>query len=218
RKAMNRNLSDVAAMAALPHAAIVTAALPRGFGIENAKQLYLGIEAAGAVFDCPIVGGDTGSWPGPLAVSVAILADPAGVTPVRRHDARPGDGLFVTGRLGDSFASGRHLTFTPRIREARRLVRTSDITAMMDLSDGLARDLPRLCTASGVGADLDSAAIPCHTTVDAALGDGEDYELLLAASGTVDPALATRIGTVTAEPGVRIDGKPLPTGGWEHRL
>ncbi|MEM8874168.1 MAG: thiamine-phosphate kinase [Planctomycetota bacterium] len=218
RKAMNRNLSDVAAMGALPHAAIVTAALPTGYGLENAKQLYLGLEAAAAVFDCPIVGGDTGSWNGPLALSVTILADPAGFTPITRRGARPGDGLFVTGPLGDSLASGRHMTFSPRIREARRLVRTSEIHAMIDLSDGLTRDLPRLCTASGVGADLESDQIPCNATLEAALNDGEDYELLLAAPAIADGCGVARIGTVTAEPVVRIDGQPLPPGGWEHGL
>lgn len=215
RKAMNRNLSDVAAMAALPAGAIVTAALPKGYGLENAQRLYRGIEEAGAAFACPILGGDTGSWPGPLVLSVAILADPAGIDPLTRGGARVGDGIFVTGKLGNSFASGWHLHFVPRIEEARKLASKWELHAMMDLSDGLAKDLPRLCRASGVGADLLAADIPRHTDLKAALFDGEDYELLFTAPRCEE---AIRIGTVTEGPGVRLDGEPMPQGGWEHRL
>src|SRR3954462_4544423 len=118
RKAMNRNLSDCAAMACLPAAATATVALPRGVGIEYAKELYLGLREAGEVFDCPIVGGDTASWEGKLALSVTILGRADGIAPITRDGAKAGDGIYVTGPLGGSIL-GRHMTFVPRINEAR---------------------------------------------------------------------------------------------------
>ena len=140
RKAMNRNLSDCAAMACLPTAANVSLALPRGLPMEWTKRLYEGTEAAGLAFDCPIVGGDTGVWDGPLAVTVSIIGragDAVGKTavPVRRSGAKPGDRVYVTGPLGGSIL-GRHLDFVPRVREARELVAGHRISAMIDLSDG----------------------------------------------------------------------------------
>src|SRR5690349_21067795 len=121
-KVMNRNLSDCAAMACLPAAAVVSAALPKGAGVEYAKELYLGMKGAGERFGCQIVGGDTGSWSGKLALSLTILGRSAGVAPITRGGAKPGDFLFVTGPLGGSIR-GRHMTFTPRIDEARALAK-----------------------------------------------------------------------------------------------
>src|SRR5688500_1992316 len=91
RKAMNRNLSDCAAMACLPAAAVGTVALPRGAGLDYAKELYLGLCDAADPFGCPLVGGDTASWDGKLAVTLTILGRAAGVRPVTRGGARPGD-------------------------------------------------------------------------------------------------------------------------------
>jgi thiamine-monophosphate kinase len=227
RKAMNRNLSDCAAMGCLPAAAVVSVALPRGVGLDYAKELYLGLRDAGDPFDCPIVGGDTGSWDGKLALSLTILGRSGGVHPVSRNGARPGDGIYVTGALGGSIL-GRHLTFSPRVKEGRALAASGVVTSMIDLSDGLSRDLPRIAT----GALLEEAAIPIHedarisrddhrSPLEYALHDGEDYELLFTARSV--PPLGTRIGTVTAEAGLQLrcnDGtlqllRPL---GWEHSL
>src|SRR5271154_3268674 len=97
KKVMNRNLSDCAAMACLPAAALATVALPRGAGEDYAKEIYLGMREAADVFDCPIVGGDTGSWDGKLAVTVTILGRSAGITPITRSGAKPGDLICVTG-------------------------------------------------------------------------------------------------------------------------
>src|SRR5256714_8400367 len=97
RKVMNRNLSDCAAMACLPAAAVATVALPRGIGMDYAKELYLGLRDAADPFDCPIVGGDTASWPGKLCLTVTILGRSAGVPPVTRAGAKPGDAIYVTG-------------------------------------------------------------------------------------------------------------------------
>lgn len=229
RKAMNRNLSDCAAMACLPAAAVTTAALPAGVGAEYAKELYLGLRDAADPFDCPIVGGDTASWAGRLVVTVTILGRSAGIPPLTRSGARAGDGIYVTGPLGGSIL-GRHMDFTPRIALARRLAAGGRVTSMIDLSDGLSRDLGHICRQSGVGAILEAERIPIHsdatrlrdrrTPLEHALHDGEDHELLLTGSPE-DPSLV-RLGTITAEPGIRIEAsgrsETLEPLGWEHGL
>jgi thiamine-monophosphate kinase len=189
RKAMNRNLSDCAAMACLPAAAVVTLALPRGAGGDYARELYLGAKEAGDAVGCAIVGGRH-----------RVVARPAGRhrhgprpagrrPPVTRGGARPGDRLYVSGPLGGSIL-GRHLSFAPRVEQARRLAEGGAVTAMLDLSDGLSRDVAHLCRESGVGAVIDAAGVPVHDDaralsardgrppLDHALHDGEDYELL----------------------------------------
>jgi thiamine-monophosphate kinase len=234
RKVMNRNLSDCAAMACLPAAAVATVALPRGAGADYARELYAGLREAADPFACPIVGGDTGSWDGRLALTVTIFGRSAGVTPVRRGGARAGEGVYVTGPLGGSIL-GRHLTFEPRVGLSRRLAAGGDVTAMIDLSDGLSRDLGHVCRASGVGAVIDAVAVPVHgdavelsrrdgrPPLDHALHDGEDYELLFTGRPREYPD-ATRVGVVTDEPGATwlrlADGsrRPLAPEGWEHTL
>jgi thiamine-monophosphate kinase len=232
-KVMNRNLSDCAAMACLPAAAVVSAALPKGASLDYAKELYLGMRGAGDLFDCAIVGGDTGSWGGKLALSVTILGRSAGVEPIRRSGARTNQRIFVTGPLGGSIL-GRHMTFTPRVREARALAATGAISAMIDLSDGLSRDLAHICRESGVGAILNELQIPVHddaiemrrdghSPLEHALHDGEDYELLYTTSEVIAAELpGICIGTTTAEMGVRVRTKngdvPLEAKAWEHSL
>src|SRR4051794_29428753 len=147
RKVMNRNLSDCAAMACLPAAAVATVALPRGAGQDYARELFLGMKEAGEVFDCQIVGGDTGSWDGKLAVTVTIMGRSDGIQPVLRSGAKSGDGLYVSAPLGGSIL-GRHMTFTPRVDLGRELALRGDATAMIDLSDGLSRDLRHICRLS----------------------------------------------------------------------
>ena len=232
-KAVNRNLSDCAAMAALPVAAVATMALPRGAGQEYARELYLGMSRAAAAFDCPVVGGDTASHDGRLVVTVTILARAAGVAPVRRTGAKPGHHVHVTGALGGSLL-GRHMTFEPRVTWGRLIAQTWAPSAMIDLSDGLSRDLAVLCQASGgVGAVIDADHIPIHddalraaradgaTPLQHALHDGEDYELLFTAE---QPAGIGRwVGRITAEPGIRLrmaDGSVVPVEpkGWDHAL
>jgi thiamine-monophosphate kinase len=228
-KVMNRNLSDCAAMACLPAAAVVSAALPRGASLDYAKELYLGMKGAADRFDCAIVGGDTGSWPGKLALSVTILGRSAGVAPVTRAGARAGQHVYVTGPLGGSIR-GRHMTFAPRVHEARALVGEFGVSAMIDLSDGLSRDLAHVCRESGVGAVIFADRVPIHadawamgdekSPLDHALHDGEDYELLFVSPH--ERAAGTLVGVITAEPGVRLrtanGDVPLVAGGWEHAL
>jgi thiamine-monophosphate kinase len=210
-------------MACLPAAAVVTAALPRGASLEFAKEIYLGLREAGDVFDCPIVGGDTGSWDGKLAISVTILGRSAGIEPVTRRGAKVGDNIYVTGPLGGSLR-GRHMTFEPRVHLARELATTRKVTSMIDISDGLSRDLSHICEESHVGAIIDADALPVHPDAadsQHALHDGEDYELLFTAAQCDHPA-AIRIGTIVPGEGVQLrrDGKlaPLKPLGWEHPL
>lgn len=231
RKVVNRNLSDCAAMACLPAAALACVALPRGCGEQYARELYTGMREAADVFSCPIVGGDTGSWDGKLVLSVTILGKSSGIAPVLRSGARPGDFLYVSGPLGGSILS-RHIDFLPKIALARELATTYRISAMIDISDGLSRDLPHICHESKVGAAIDADMLPIHpdaitlsktdsiSPLDHALNDGEDHELLLCSADEI-PGL-TRIGQITADPAIviRRDGKTLPLkpAGWEHQL
>jgi thiamine-monophosphate kinase len=231
RKVMNRNLSDCAAMACLPFAAVATAALPRGISFDHVKEIYRGMSEAGAAFDCPIVGGDTASWDGKLVLTLTILGRSASITPVTRAGAKPGDTIYVTGALGGSII-GRHLTFTPQVALARELAKLG-VSAMIDISDGLSRDLRHICEQSGVGAIIDAAKIPIHedvarlpsssrTPLEHALHDGEDYELLFT-SALDHSSRAIAVGVITAGDKLLIkhpDGreeelKPL---GFEHSL
>jgi len=233
QKVMNRNLSDCAAMACLPAGAVATVALPKGTGLDYARELYLGIKEAGDRFDCPLVGGDTATWPGKLAVTVTILGKSAGVRPLTRSGAGPDQHVYVTGPLGGSLL-GRHMTFTPRIREARALAGSGVVTAMIDLSDGLSRDLRHICDQSNVGAILFEDKIPIHpdaiemrrdgrTAIEHALHDGEDHELLFTASDLIPKELpGILIGRTTKEAGVflrtRSGDVPLEARGWEHQF
>jgi len=241
RKALACSLSDCAAMAVMPLAAVVSVALPNAWTMEQAQQLYEGMMPLIEQYHCPLAGGDTNSWDHPLVIDVTVLAQPfPRIAPVRRSGARIGDGLYVSGPLGGSLL-GRHLTFEPRIGEARRQAETlgTDLHAMLDISDGLAIDCSRLCEASGVGAEIDAAALERglihpdaetlskrdgRTPLDHALHDGEDFELL-AACGRTDETIETpasrwtRIGRVV-ETGLWLvrDGRrePLEPRGWEH--
>ncbi len=231
KKAMNRNLSDCAAMACLPAAAVASVALPMGVGEDFAKELYLGLKEAADVFDCAIVGGDTGVWDGRLAVSVTILGRADGIAPVTRYGAKSGDTIYVTGPLGGSIL-GRHLTFEPKVELARKLALRGNITSMIDLSDGLSRDLRHICRQSAVGAIVFGSKIPIHpdaltafrqdhrSPLEHALHDGEDYELLFTAKAGAVPAGAIDVGVVTSENQIWLDQpgsfEPLEPRGWEH--
>ncbi len=237
RKAMARNLSDVAAMACRPLAAVATVALPHGFAEADAREMYAGLRELGDQFSCPLVGGDVGTWDGSLAISLSILATPGPGGVVLRRGARVGDAICVTGSFGAAWQTSRHLTFTPRVAEGLVLAQYG-LHSMIDVSDGLSIDLGHVCEASGVGADIQAASVPIHPgaldrpdTLGAALGDGEDYELLF----TLPPAQAerlladkplgsvsvTRIGTIVtgaARTLVLADGRrqELPARGWQH--
>lgn len=241
-KALGVNLSDIAAMAGRPIAALVAVALPRGRAVMLARGLFEGMAPLAARFGIGLVGGDTNAWDGPLVVAVTVLGESIAPGPVRRSGARPGDAIVLTGPIGGSLL-GRHLRPAPRIDEARALHRSATLHAMIDLSDGLASDLGHILDESGgLGAVLDAEAIPIHpdaveqaardgrSPLDHALNDGEDFELCVVL-GPADadrlqaepPARATliRIGTITAEPGLRLrreDGQivPIARRGFDH--
>jgi thiamine-monophosphate kinase len=218
RKAVARALSDIAAMGGVPCFGVVAAVLGRRMTDRDAREINAGLES----WRVPIVGGDLKSHAGPCIVSVSLLGEMRGAAPVRRTGAKPGDVLLVTGPLGNSIA-GHHLTFTPRLKEGRAFATTHRVHAMIDISDGLVRDLEHL----GVGADLDGDAIPCRGTLKQALYDGEDYEQLVAAPRVVAArieraGLATRIGTVSRAKGIRVRRggrvERAASRGYEHRF
>lgn len=188
RKALACNLSDLAAMGARPLFALATATLPRGFPEELPRRLHRGMTELGAAWGCPLIGGDTLTHEAGVVLSVTVVGTPFEGGPVERRGARPGDRLVVTGALGGSSA-GRHLRFDPRLREAEEVLRLGPPHAMMDLSDGLGLDLWRLADASGVDFEVDLRWLPIAPEArglpdpaaarQAALTDGEDFELLL---------------------------------------
>ena len=182
-KAMMRALSDFAAMSGLPQYALVTLVTPAEREVRWMTQLYKGLQLAAGRFDVAIVGGETSATSGPLVISISAIGFVEKARCVRRSGGKAGDFLFVTGRLGGS-GKGRHLKFVPRIAEARWLTQHFPIHAMMDLSDGLGADLPRLAKASRVGFAIEESALPRHSgcSIRQALSDGEDYELLFALS------------------------------------
>jgi len=192
-KAMMRTLSDFAAMSGLPRYALITLVASAEREARWLTQLYSGLNRAAARFEVGIVGGETSGTEGPLVISVSAIGWVEKERCVFRRGGRPGDPLFVTGRLGGS-GRHRHLDFIPRIEEARWLTQHFRIHAMMDLSDGLGADLPRLTKASGVGFEIDEEALPRARgcTVQQAINQGEDYELLFAVSPNDAASLAAK--------------------------
>lgn len=221
RKAMGVNLSDIAAMAGTPVAAFVSVALPRQNHEAIARELTIGLKEMADAFDVSLAGGDTNVWDGPLVVNVAVFGVAALGGPVLRSGARPGDCICVSGPLGGSLPSGRHMRPVPQLQLARELKAAlgEDLHAMIDLSDGLGGDLRHILNESGgLGAVLQAGAIPIHADVyqhhpDAAdplialthaLGDGEDFELCCCVEKSAVGRLSgswTVIGEIVAEPG-----------------
>src|SRR3954452_17922080 len=156
RQALGANLSDLAAMAATPVAAFVSLALPRSERcrfepLDLAIRLYEGLLPLAREFDVAIAGGDTNTFDGPLVISVTAIGTPLPKGPLTRCGGRPGDWLMVTGSLGGSIL-GQMFDFTPRIREAALLHEHYQLTAGIDISDGLALDASRLAEESNCGA------------------------------------------------------------------
>lgn len=221
RKAMAVNLSDLAAMAGRPVAAVVSVGLPRAGGRALAEELYRGLREMADHFQVAVCGGDTNSWDGPLTISVTLLGEATPRGAVRRSGARPGDWLFVTGPLGGSIR-GKHLTFLPRVREALLLHEHADLHAMIDISDGLAADVHHLCAESGCGAVLSAEAVPISddaramgdhcSPLEHALYDGEDFELAFA----VTPAEGQCLLETQPVPGINLHklGEFVASGFW----
>jgi thiamine-monophosphate kinase len=182
-KAMMRPLSDFAATSAVPQFALITLIAPEQTNVEWVERLYRGLGRAAKRFKVGIVGGETSGTTGPVAISVSVVGFVERDRCVSRRGGRVGDDLFVTGRLGGAVRQ-KHLQFIPRIAESRWLTGNFPIHAMMDLSDGLGGDLPRLAKASRVGFAIEMENLPLArgAKIDNAISEGEDYELLFAIS------------------------------------
>jgi len=227
-KAMAINLSDIAAMGAIPTAALVTLALPKKKATQIAGEVYEGILEAATEFGVAIAGGDLTTYDGPLSISVTLLGQVARGTAWLRSGASEGDAIVLSGAVGGSIR-GRHLRPTPRIELAKQLRSLVNVTAAIDVSDGLSLDLDRLCASSGVGAELDIESIPIHQDAielssetgndpfEHAWSDGEDFELIVTMSQSdADKLLVTKlvvpmtqIGNTTGRTGLwkRMSGK-----------
>jgi len=182
-KAMMRPLSDFAATSAVPQSALITLIAPEKTKVEWVERLYRGLSRAAKRFKVSIVGGEMSGTSGPVAISVSVVGFVERNRCVSRRGGKAGDDLFVTGRLGGAVKK-KHLQFIPRIVESRWLTRNFPIHAMMDLSDGLGADLPRLAKASRVGFAIEMENLPVArgAKIDNAISEGEDYELLFAVS------------------------------------
>lgn len=238
-KSLAVNLSDAAAMAGLPIAAVGTVALPKTFSAQQAHRLFDGMRECAEAYHCAWVGGDITAWDQRLAITVTVLAHAA--RPVRRSGAKPGQLVCVTGELGGSLL-GRHLTFPPRVAEAQRLVGGVRLGAMIDLSDGLSSDVGHICQESGAGVVIEGDRVPIssaaremaagdgRSALEHALNDGEDFELLF----TVEAADAEKLRRLDLGVGLSVIGRmveasagrtlvdatgnarPLVPGGYEH--
>jgi len=222
-KAMMRPLSDFAATSAVPQFALITLMAPQQTKVAWVKELYRGLCRAAKRFKVSIVGGETSSTQGPIAVSTSVVGFVERDRWVSRRGGKAGDDLFVTGRLGGALKQ-KHLQFIPRIVESRWLTKNFSIHAMMDLSDGLGTDLPRLARASKVGFKIDMEKLPltCGAKINDAISEGDDYELLFAISPRDRSRLQqrwakqfpnlplTRIGSLNRQS--KIENRKLPRG------
>ncbi len=243
-RCLARGLSDVAAMGARPVAAFLSLAVPKELEVRWLDRFMAGLGALAGRSGVELAGGDTAEAPGgEVLADIVVVGTVERGRALRRSGAKVGDGIYVTGTLGGSAVElagmaagvksvaavsgserGRQTFPEPRIEVGRTLQRRGIATSCMDLSDGLSLDLRRLCMASGVGAEIQGERLPlaAGATLEQALDGGEDYELLFtAARGTKVPGKIariklTRVGTVSREPGVRLDGEPLRAAGWEH--
>lgn len=232
-KAIARNISDIAAMGGKPTVALAAAVLPDDF--DRADELFDQMSKSARELGAPLIGGDISMSDGPLVLTVTVMGVVhPGRGPVLRSTASVGDRVYVTGRLGGSFDSGRHLSFVPRLGEAASLCNLlgRDLHSMIDISDGLGIDAGRVARASGVGVELTAQSLPCHEDVEQwshALRDGEDYELLFTAAAGVDvPGRCPKTGTALTEIGRVVEGEGCvvvtPSGkrvdasgqGWDH--
>jgi thiamine-monophosphate kinase len=212
RKLVAVNLSDLAAMAAEPTAIFLSFCLPLGDEMDTeslAAEIYEGVCEMAERFGVAIAGGDTNCWRGPLVVNMTAVGRTVDDIVWTRSGAQPDDLIVVTGKLGGSLL-GKHLDFLPRVELARQIRGAIEIHAAMDISDGLSVDLLRMCDASSCGAILELERVPIAEAaqqlastsgklpVEHALGDGEDFELLLAVPTAELSALQQLVGAEQA--------------------
>lgn len=228
-KGLAVNISDIAAMGGLPLYGIINLGLPE-YNIKLVKAIYNGIEKLALDFNIKIVGGDT-IKSHRLFLAVCMLGKVEKKYLVTRSGAKAGDLVAITGRIGNSYRSGKHYKFTPRVKEARWIAKNLNPTSMIDVSDGLLIDLYRLCYSSNVGAEIIKDEVPLNSGVKnfySAIKEGEDFELLF----TIPPKYRyqgqipgmnteiTIIGKVIPNPGIYlIEGgktKKLSPCGYDH--
>lgn len=226
-KAAARVLSDFAAMGADPQYLLINLVAPPEQELDDLKKIYAGVDNVRGLFGTDLVGGDLSQGP-VLELHVFGAGRVPKGTALLRSGARPGDVLYVTGPLGGSLRSGHHLRFVPRIKEGKWLRQCGRVTAMMDISDGLATDLRHILKASRAGADLRGGAVPKNGTLDEALFDGEDFELLFTVRADEADEFDFeclenlerefhRIGVMTDRPdALTLDGVPLDRKAFEH--
>jgi thiamine-monophosphate kinase len=250
-KCLARAASDIAAMGGTPRCFLLNLALPAAANGKWLKSFLRGLRRAAKSLECVLAGGDTTRGQ-QILLSVTVIGEIREGQQVLRSGARPGDLLYVSGTLGEAehglrlFGSGRgnvnrqnlalrkHLYPEPRLELGRWLAARKLATAMMDVSDGLSSDLPRLCAASGVGALIDQDKLPLLRGIDTesakqlALHGGDDYELLFTVSPRklasfsrkFEELRLTQIGKITTGRGVRIIGlngrlELLRAAGWD---
>jgi thiamine-monophosphate kinase len=255
-KCLARAVSDVAAMGGIPRCFLLSLALPVSLSGRWLDDFLVGLRRASRKFQCALAGGDT-TRREEVLINVMVIGEVQAGSAVRRSGARPGDLIYVSGRLGEAELglqilkqaknpasrnnplTRKHLFPEPRITLGRWLAKNRLASSMMDLSDGLSSDLPRLCAASATGARIEatrlptvrSASLPRRPRVDPtllALHGGDDYELLF----TVPPRKAklvpryfeglrlTAVGEITPKRGVRMlmesgHEQLLLAGGWD---
>lgn len=235
-KALAVNISDIAAMGGKPAFAVVSIGVPQDLSLRFLREIYRGLRVVARNYGVQIVGGDT-NGSAKLVISVALLGECLPGRAVLRSGAKVGDLIFVSGRLGGSYDSGKHLTFSPRVEEALFLTENFKLHSMMDLSDGLSSDIRRIASESRVGAWISPEMIPLTkrsgVTLENALGDGEDFELLFTLSCKEAARLTlsgdsrrakffTPIGKIVPQKmGVRLvrssgRSEPLPVSGFDH--
>lgn len=201
-KLLKRNLSDIAAMGGRPRAAVIALALDEKVSLAWLRGFYRGLARAALAYRVPIVGGDIAHQAGGVVATLTLLGEAVHSRILTRRGARVGDRIYVTGKLGGSLL-GHHLTFRPRLAEGAWLAARTEVTALLDLSDGLAKDIHAL-TPPGAEPHLKAAAIPIAAAarrlaretgrkpLDHAVDDGEDYELLFVVSARADAAVFER--------------------------
>ncbi|MBU0552554.1 thiamine-phosphate kinase [Myxococcota bacterium] len=225
------NLSDLAASGGGPGWLLWSLIVPPRWSPALIEEMTGGLAAVARAQGAEILGGNLARVEGPGVLSVTAGGPLLGAAPLRRRGARVGDGVYVTGPLGeaalglrfqDEMAQAARHAWRPHFAEAAALVSWGGASSAMDISDGLLLDLDRLCRLNGLGADLDAAAIPTSTLYRARLGDdlelalsgGEDYVLLFTAS--TPPPIGVRVGVCVAGEGLTLNGSAISPRGWDH--
>lgn len=225
------NLSDLAASGGAAGWLVWSLIMPPSWDAALISELTRGFAATARAHGAEVLGGNLARTTGPGVISVTVGGPIVGDRPLLRRGARLGDGIYVTGPLGDAALGlrdedeeaqrARH-GWRPHLKEAAALARWGHVTAAMDISDGLLLDLDRLCQLNGLGAALEAGLIPTSDLYRQRLGDdlnlalsgGEDYVLLFTTPHA--PPVGARIGRCVSAPGLTLDGEPTSPRGWDH--